>query len=200
MFRLYVLPAMAEGEAMDLSRQVARISLTLLLSAGGLYPIVLPGSAQLPTPASLAILVGPICPGQNSVTVSNSTIGATLILQINSKDQGSRSAALGEVSLEIPDTEHLSPGDLVQVAQQVGNSTTLSNSIVVGCTDVLTYHNDPRRTGWNAAENTLTAANVNSNAFGLVAQAGPDVLDEQIDAQPLSAKPGAFRRGCRCRQ
>jgi hypothetical protein len=48
--------------------------------------------------------------------------------------------------------------------------------------DVVTYHGDNMRTGWNAAETTLTPANVGSANFGLLGQVG---LDEQVDAQPL---------------
>jgi hypothetical protein len=71
------------------------------------------------------------------------------------------------------------------VSEQTPTDTILTNAVVVGCTDVLTYHNDPQRTGWNDQENILTPANVSSSSFGLVAQVGPDVLDDQIDAQPL---------------
>lgn len=49
-------------------------------------------------------------------------------------------------------------------------------------TDVVTYHYDNLRTGWNQAETTLTAATVGSAAFGLQQQVA---LDEQVDAQPL---------------
>jgi hypothetical protein len=49
-------------------------------------------------------------------------------------------------------------------------------------TSVVTHHNDTLRTGWNDRETSLTAANVNSNSFGLLA-AVP--LDDQVDAAPL---------------
>lgn len=48
--------------------------------------------------------------------------------------------------------------------------------------DVVTYHNNTLRTGWNPGETTLTAANVGSNNFGLLEQVA---LDQQVDAQPL---------------
>ena len=48
--------------------------------------------------------------------------------------------------------------------------------------DVLTYHNDTQRTGWNAAETILTTSNVNAATFGLL-QTVP--LDARVDAQPL---------------
>jgi hypothetical protein len=49
-------------------------------------------------------------------------------------------------------------------------------------TDVLTYHNDNARTGWNPNEIILTPANVNPNAFGLIFNLG---VDGKVDAQPL---------------
>ncbi len=48
--------------------------------------------------------------------------------------------------------------------------------------DVLTYHSDNMRTGWNPAETMLTPLNVASPNFGLLNQVS---LDEQVDAQPL---------------
>jgi hypothetical protein len=36
--------------------------------------------------------------------------------------------------------------------------------------EVVTYHYDTLRTGWNQSETTLTAANVGSNGFGLLEQ------------------------------
>jgi hypothetical protein len=156
----------------------------LFIAAASPCRFIVAALAQQPTSGTSATLVGPICPGQNTVTVIT-TAEATLGLQINGKGQATRSAAAGEVSLDVPDPVQLSQGVVVQVSQRIGDSSTLSNPVVVGCTDVLTYHNDSQRTGWNATENTLAVANVNSNSFGLVAQVGPDILDEQIDAQPL---------------
>lgn len=49
-------------------------------------------------------------------------------------------------------------------------------------TNVVTYHNNPQRTGWNSAETTLTPASV-AAGFGLVAT--PTPLDDQVDTQPL---------------
>ena len=48
--------------------------------------------------------------------------------------------------------------------------------------DVVTYHYDNMRTGWNPSETTLTPANVGGGNFGLLGQVP---LDEQVDAQPL---------------
>ncbi len=48
--------------------------------------------------------------------------------------------------------------------------------------DVLTYHYDNLRTGWNSHEKNLTPAAVGSSKFQLLASTA---LDEQVDAQPL---------------
>src|ERR1700730_15575531 len=48
-------------------------------------------------------------------------------------------------------------------------------------TDVLTYHNDNARTGWNPKEVVLTPGNVNESTFGLK----HNLLLDGIDAQPL---------------
>lgn len=48
--------------------------------------------------------------------------------------------------------------------------------------DLLTYHYDNYRTGWNNQEKKLTPANVGSAKFQLLASTP---LDEQVDAQPL---------------
>jgi FG-GAP-like repeat len=49
-------------------------------------------------------------------------------------------------------------------------------------TDVLTYHNDNARTGWNSNEVVLTPGNVNESTFGLKYNL---VVDGKVDAQPL---------------
>jgi hypothetical protein len=48
--------------------------------------------------------------------------------------------------------------------------------------DVLTYHNNPARTGLNDAETILTPLNVNSTSFGLKFNL---IVDGKVDAQPL---------------
>ena len=47
---------------------------------------------------------------------------------------------------------------------------------------VVTYHYDNLRTGWNLNETTLTPTNVGPTSFGVLFQIG---LDAQVDAQPL---------------
>ena len=48
-------------------------------------------------------------------------------------------------------------------------------------TSVVTYHNNPQRTGWNSTETTLTPAIV-ASSFGNLAIVP---LDDQVDTQPL---------------
>jgi hypothetical protein len=55
-------------------------------------------------------------------------------------------------------------------------------------TDVLTYHNDNARTGWNANETILTPSNVNISTFGLKLNLP---VDGKVDAQPLYAANAA---------
>ncbi len=75
--------------------------------------------------------------------------------------------------------------DEVQVAQYIGSVVTASSTVTVGCHDVITYHNDNGRTGWNANENTLSPANVKPGTFGLIATAKLNDDNDQVDGQPL---------------
>jgi hypothetical protein len=127
-------------------------------------------------------LIGPICPGQAAAFVRDTTIDATLVLLQNNAIVGYGGAAPGDAPLDIASPAVFTQGDTVQVVEYIGANVVLSNTVVVGCTSVATYHNDPQRTGWNAAENTLTTANVTPLTFGLIATVP---LDDRIDAQPL---------------
>jgi len=53
---------------------------------------------------------------------------------------------------------------------------------VAGCVDVTTYHDNSMRTGWNAEERVLDAANVTPKTFGHIATL---TVDDQVDTQPL---------------
>lgn len=53
---------------------------------------------------------------------------------------------------------------------------------MASATDVVTYHNDLYRTGWNPAETTLTRSNVQSSTFGKLFTMP---VDGVIDAEPL---------------
>ena len=127
-------------------------------------------------------LVGPICPGQIAAVVRDTTIDATLVLLQNNVIVGYGGAAPGDVPLDIAPPAVFAEGDTVQVVEYIGTNVVLSNKVIVGCTSVVTYHNNDQRTGWNPVENTLTTANVSPSTFGLIATVG---LDDRIDTQPL---------------
>jgi hypothetical protein len=58
----------------------------------------------------------------------------------------------------------------------------LSGAASAAGVNVLTYHNDVSRTGWNSAEVALTPSVVESTAFGVLQKI---TLDDRVDAQPL---------------
>jgi hypothetical protein len=60
-------------------------------------------------------------------------------------------------------------------------AVTVSPGLKAGV-DVVTYHNDNLRTGWDSSETSLTYKSVSAGSFGLI-QSVP--LDDQVDAQPL---------------
>ena len=64
----------------------------------------------------------------------------------------------------------------------VAMATALIPMAAVAGTDVITYHGDAMRTGWNSSETQLTPQQVASKSFGLLRSID---LDDQVDAQPL---------------
>ena len=135
-------------------------------------------TTHIPAP----ILVGPICPGQAAAFVRDSTINATLVLLINNAIAGYGGAAPGDAPLDLAPPNGFKQGNTVQVVEYIGNNVVFSNKVIVGCTNVVTYHNDNDRTGWNQSENTLTTVNVRPLTFGLIATVP---MDDRIDTQPL---------------
>jgi len=70
-------------------------------------------------------------------------------------------------------------------AATVVSAKSSQNSISNASTakiNVITYHNDTRRTGWNSSETSLTPSAVSGSSFGLLQQV---TLDDQVDAEPL---------------
>jgi hypothetical protein len=76
----------------------------------------------------------------------------------------------------------------VVVTNAAGSTTSRSATLTVTSvtgpagTDVLTYKNDPSRSGQNLAETTLTPSNVTAASFGLLRTLA---VDGKVDAQPL---------------
>src|SRR6266446_10556645 len=104
---LCAYPGAKRWRTMHLNRRLVAIFLAALPIAGSPCFIVRPGLAQQLTPVPTATLVGPICPEQDTVIVTNSTAGATLLLQVNSNEHGRRSAVSGDVSLAVDAPTHL---------------------------------------------------------------------------------------------
>ncbi len=70
---------------------------------------------------------------------------------------------------------------MANVVSLKASQNSISNSTAAKI-NVITYHNDTRRTGWNSGETALTPSVVSSSNFGLLHQV---TLDDQVDAQPL---------------
>lgn len=135
-------------------------------------------TSTMPAPS----LLGPICPGQPAAYVANSTINAVLVLLVNGQVAGYGGAGPGEIPLDLAPPHVFAQNDKVQVVEYIGALVVESNQVIVGCTHVITYHNDNNRTGWNPAENTLTTSNVRPLTFGHILTVP---LDDQVDTQPL---------------
>ncbi len=83
---------------------------------------------------------------------------------------------LGSLSHFVRNTGHFRKASLlIAIVSLICNFRCLS-------TDVLTYHNDNARTGWNPNEVVLTPGNVNESTFGLKHNLP---VDGKVDAQPL---------------
>jgi LGFP repeat len=130
-----------------------------------------PPSSPLPTRGiPPPVLRAPICPGQRTVLVGNTTINATLVLLRNNAVSGYSGAAPGDVPIDIAPPAALSNGDNVQIAEYVGTRSVLSARAYVNCfkQNVLTQHNNNQRTGAQLAETKLTPINVKGPRFGLL--------------------------------
>jgi glucose dehydrogenase len=76
-----------------------------------------------------------------------------------------------------------------RVMKNMLTATGLFAAMILACphpaaaqVNVMTQHNDNYRDGVNAAETTLTPANVNVNQFGMLFKVA---VDDQVFAQPL---------------
>jgi hypothetical protein len=130
-----------------------------------------PGPSDKPT-GTLATpaLLTPICSGEREVTVLNTTLNAALVLYRVGTPLpiGFGGAALGEAILSIGPAFTLNVGDELYVRQYIGSAiSNPSNHVhLVDCRNVITQHNDNRRTGAYLHETTLTPATVSGPGFG----------------------------------
>jgi putative pyrroloquinoline-quinone-binding quinoprotein len=69
-------------------------------------------------------------------------------------------------------------------ASLLAGPVPVASAPAAGGTDLVTYHGDAGRTGWNAAEQTLTPAAIHSGAFG---RRWASRVDGAVYAQPLVA-------------
>jgi hypothetical protein len=152
---------------------------SLCTDKSGFSPPQGPGKLQTP------ILVGPICPGQTFVTVRGTTPNGGILALMDSARAlpiGYGGAEPGDATLDVAGGVAIKAGDTITVVEYIGSDVVTSNAVRVGCQDVLTYHNDTLRTGWNPAETILKVSNVTLSSFGFI---GGTTLDDQVDAQPL---------------
>lgn len=116
-------------------------------------------------------LYSPICPDDNAVTVSGSVINAVVVLYKTGFPLpiGFGGAVNGELQLSVaPIGLPLNIGDELYVRQYIGALISVpSNKVkIADCRNVVTQHNDIRRTGAYLHETVLTPATVGGPDFG----------------------------------
>jgi hypothetical protein len=141
--------------------------------------------ADLPPPT----LVPPACPGDSAVRLRDTVINANVILRItrgpSTRVAGYGGAVQGDLVLRLGGGRRLEEGDLLTAVQTIGGiASPLSTAIMVNCStqNVVTQHNDNRRTGWARHETTLTPTTVESPRFGLLFKR---YVQGRIYGQPL---------------
>jgi outer membrane protein assembly factor BamB len=146
------------------------------------------------------ILGSPICPGSRYVTVDNTMPGLNVVLLRGGSVIGYVGGELGTVKLAVGAGVTLGDGDVLTVVQYVSSSfgtffSNPSNAVTIGCgggSDVITQHNDNRRTGAYTAETTLTPAAVLARGMR---EKWRHPVKGWVNAQPLYVRNVAFRRG-----
>ncbi len=156
-------------------------------SGGSAPPPVTPPEATAPSitaqPASTSVAAG------QTATFSVTAAG-TAPLTYQWQKSGTPIAGATSSSYTTPATAVADTGStfLVVVTNSSGSATsnaatlTVTGAPAAQGTDVLTYKNDPSRSGQNLTESTLTLANVASSTFGLLRNLP---VDGKVDAQPL---------------
>ena len=149
------------------------------------------GQAASPPPPGLQITVQPsdqsVVLGQAAVFTVTATGAGTLSYQWQRN-----AAPIGGATASSYTTAPAAAGDsgssfAAVVTGSGGSATSRSAKLTVTSTpiqgtDVLTYKNDPGRSGQNLNETTLTPLNVAAPSFGLLRSLA---VDGKVDAQPL---------------
>jgi hypothetical protein len=131
---------------------------------------------------SAPVLFSPICPDAESVTIDGTTINATVVVyRIRPPDAPRRvgppdtvvaigGAVPGELELNLGSlfAGNLNVGDQLYAAQYIGSLISSRSNVVTisDCQNVVTHHNDMRRTGAYRHETTLTTTVVGGTHFG----------------------------------
>jgi Immunoglobulin domain len=164
-------------------------TLALALSACG------GGASTIPTePAANAPAIT-AQPTAQSIVIGQTatfTVAASGMAPISYQWQKNGAAIDGATSASYttPATASADNGALftVVVSNSAGNATSNAAKLTVSAvgavvpTDVLTFKNDPLRTGQNLTESALTLSNVNATTFGLLRSL---TVDSNVDAAPL---------------
>lgn len=129
-----------------------------------------PSSSQPPSSnLNAPIIVPPVCEGTRYVTVRDTYPNSIVVLFRNGVISGMAGGILGDLKMALGGGMTFSLGDEIRVIQYVGNIISPTSSpVFANCSpqNVLTQHNDNRRSGANLAETLLTPANVNPANFG----------------------------------
>jgi hypothetical protein len=105
-----------------------RATQTLCTSCGESAPVTPTAEFRAP------VLVSPICPGQPSAFVEDSTVNAALVLLKGGATViGFGGAAAGEVPVYLASPAAFTDGEDIQVAEFIGSKVVLSNSVTVRC-------------------------------------------------------------------
>ena len=131
-----------------------------------------------------AALFSPICPDDMTVTVGGSIINANVVLYRDGSALpiGIGGAVDGELTLSIgPAFLPLKVGEQLYVRQYIGSTISDKSNVVTvtDCRNVVTQHNDMRRTGAYLHETSLTPTTVSGPHFGRL-------FERNVDGSPYA--------------